>query len=228
MKITDLIKDEKYDYYIHKSPDYGDLDVNSKVNSYFTNGIINIKNKDLNRTALKIEFDRDKTKMAFKYYIDPEASLTEQYTQIFETKLGGGLSYRDYAVIIKAPKVERDSIIVPNGLTYKIDKENIICVLHRTENIHDDSYDYQMYVSPLFKQQNFFRLPRKDELGDSCIFKENQQEFGSSKGIVSAEKLREMINNGFNIISIKKNDDIFEVEFEKQELNKPEEKRRTI
>lgn len=242
MRITDLINDNNYDYYVHKSPDFEDIEVIDKVNSYFYNGIINIKNKELNRSALKIEKDKDKAKHSLCYYIDPNADTNEQYRQIFEKVLGNGLSYRNYAVIIKVPKVNKDSIVIPSGSKYRIDKENIICIIHRKENNYDGSYEYKLFVSPLLEKtinKGYFHRPGRDDLnhtlrtdrkmnvddyllsvtsGKRVGYSSDFSDYGCVRTIVTIKQLEDIVTRGCNVIAAKKIGNLIEVEYEEYKL----------
>lgn len=254
MKITNLICDDNYDYYIHRSPDYEDVSFSDKANSFIENGIINIKNKDIGSSLLKIETNPDKLKkFSFQYYIDSELSFEEQCNQIFERKLPG-LSYRKYAVIVKAEKNSPNSIIIPSEGNYKISRDNIVGVIYKEESVYDDKITYHLFESPYNKKKNefdskkYFSVPKEDDLTNNYSYHENKGDnvdiddfllsivseksvgydssfkiCASGKMFVSFERLKEMVNNGYNIISASKCGPFIEVEFE--EVVKEETKR---
>jgi len=207
LKISDLLNDDSFDYYIHRSSGLN-LSEKENVSSFFENGICYIKNPELGRSALKIVKDKnDLKKYAFEYFVDAQLDFKEQCEQLFNTKTGP-LDRMDYAVVIKVPKniSNKDDIVQPDDTGYySIASENIVGVLYRSNfdfNMRNEEgfnadVGYSLYVNP-YLQQHVVKEDNNLAENSSQVFKTATDialYFGDSKLYLQSLLVKKRANN---------------------------------
>lgn len=177
-KLSEIMSDNNYTYYVHKSSDYEDMSVEDKKNSYFSRGIINIKNKELYRSAVKVSIDK---KENYCYNIDSAMNEKEQYESIFNDRFG--LASKDYAVIIRTPKEDSDSIIIESENGYMIDPSYVVAVIYRKKDDYTDEVTYELSLNEKLKKEkeNYFRVPSSFDLEDNYFRFPNENDLNRPK-----------------------------------------------